>query len=257
MSLNVTIAIGLQYGFKSFFWLSTVPPILFVIAFKVWIDKTFYRQFLYHIPTQDELREAKVHSSRADTRDHRLETRFGHPALRADLFTPMLHAKMMPLLRDVYKGKIGTDKAKLDEYGGRKMDTQVIEGGIKFAGIEQVSNRGYPFSFSVCLLYPNRGTWNTTRRCIDETEARWIVMRARWLPPTYSVTTPTTATLVHFTSSSHIFIQRVVIVAAHHLRQDLLIAMAPWVLATRSSSRLSDQVQISCLSSIKVMARGL
>lgn len=137
MQLLMVLTIGLQYGFKSFFWLSTVPPILFVIAFKVWIDKTFYRQFLYHIPTQDELREAKVHSSRADTRDHRLETRFGHPALRADLFTPMLHAKMMPLLRDVYKGKIGTDKAKLDEYGGRKMDTQVIEGGIKFAGIEQ------------------------------------------------------------------------------------------------------------------------
>lgn len=137
MQLLMVLTIGLQYGFKSFFWLSTVPPILFVIAFKVWLDKTFYYPFLYYMPTEDELRLAKVHSSRADATGNRLERRFGHPALNADLFTPMLHAKMMPLLTDVYKGKIGSDKARLDEYGGRKMDAQVIEGGIRFAGIEQ------------------------------------------------------------------------------------------------------------------------
>lgn len=46
---------------------------------------------------------------------------------------------MMPLLADVYKGKIGSDKAKLDEYGGRKLDAQVVEGGLKIAAVEQVS----------------------------------------------------------------------------------------------------------------------
>lgn len=132
-----TPAIGLQYKFKSFMWVTTVPPILFVIVFKIWLDKTFYAKFLYYIPSETELREAKIHSSRADDSGHRLEKRFGHPALHAELFTPMLHAKMVPLLGDVYKGKIGSDKTRLDEYGGQKMDAQVIEGGLRIAGIEQ------------------------------------------------------------------------------------------------------------------------
>lgn len=108
------------------------------------------------MPTEDELRQAKVHSSRADATGHRLERRFGHPALHADLFTPMLHAKMMPLLRDVYKGRIGSNKARLDEYGGRKMDAQVIEGGIKFAGIEQVSDRTPTYPGVAKFLLPAR-----------------------------------------------------------------------------------------------------
>ena len=118
-------------------WITTVPPILFVIVFKIWLDRTFYEKFIYYIPSEAELREAKIHSSRADNSGNRLGKRFGHPALHAELFTPMLHAKMMPFLADVYKGKTGSDKARLDEYGGQKMDAQVVEGGLKIAGIEQ------------------------------------------------------------------------------------------------------------------------
>lgn len=118
-------------------WVTTVPPVLFVVVFKIWLDRTFYDKFMYYIPSESELRQAKIHSSRADDSRNRLEKRFGHPALHAELFTPMLHAKMMPLLADVYKGKIGSDKARLEEYGGQKMDAQVIEGGLRIAGIEQ------------------------------------------------------------------------------------------------------------------------
>lgn len=92
---------------------------------------------------------AKVHSERADNRGNRLEKRFGHPALHMELFTPMLHAKMMPLLGQVYQGKIGTDQAKLDEYGGQKMEAQVVPGGIKIAGISQVR-----------VLFPSRPVGN-------------------------------------------------------------------------------------------------
>lgn len=119
-------------------WLTTVPPILFIVMFKFQLDRTFYQNFLYYKPSETELREAKVHSSRSDVSGRGLEKRFGHPALHADLFTPMLHARMMPLLGDVYKGKIGSDKAKLNEYGGQKLDAQVIEGGLRIAAIEQV-----------------------------------------------------------------------------------------------------------------------
>jgi len=112
---------------------------LFIVIFKVYLNRTFYRKCLYYTPSETELREAKVHSSRSDASGKGLEKRFGHPALHAELFTPMLHARMMPLLADVYKGKIGSDKAKLDEYGGRKLDAQVVEGGLKIAAVEQVS----------------------------------------------------------------------------------------------------------------------
>ncbi|KAF4563229.1 hypothetical protein EYR40_007061 [Pleurotus pulmonarius] len=136
MQLLMILTIGLQYEFKSLQWLSSCPPILFLLAFKIYINRTFDRTFRYYHPTEDELRLAKVHSERADHKGNRLEKRFGHPALHTDLFTPMLHAKMMPLLGEVYNGKIGKDEAALGEYGGQKMETQVVE-GIKIAAIDQ------------------------------------------------------------------------------------------------------------------------
>jgi calcium permeable stress-gated cation channel len=105
----------------------------------MYINRTFDRAFRYYIPTEDELRVAKVHSERADVRSNKLERRFGHPALHAELFTPMLHAKMMPLLREVYRGKIDETSAKMDEYGGEKMRAQVVPGGIMIAAVDQVS----------------------------------------------------------------------------------------------------------------------
>ncbi|KAJ7668651.1 hypothetical protein DFH06DRAFT_942076, partial [Mycena polygramma] len=136
MQLLMTLTIGLQYGFKSFTWLATLPPILIIGIFKIYIDRTFDSAFRYYIPTPEELDAAKIHSERADARANKLEKRFGHPALHADLFTPMLHANMMGLLNQVYQGKIGRDHAKLDEYGGQKMEAQVVQ-GIKIAAIDQ------------------------------------------------------------------------------------------------------------------------
>jgi hypothetical protein len=116
---------------------ATLPPILIIGGFKVYIDRNFDSAFRYFIPTPEELAAAKIHSERADARANKLEKRFGHPALHADLFTPMLHANMMGLLGQVYQGKIGRDHAKLDEYGGQKMEAQVVQ-GIKIAAIDQV-----------------------------------------------------------------------------------------------------------------------
>ena len=94
--------------------------------------------FKYFTPTEEEIRVAKVYSMRGDAQNHSLEKRFGHPALYAELFTPMLHKNMMPLLSEVYHGKINNDHAKLDEYGGQKMEAQVVPGGLKIAAIDQV-----------------------------------------------------------------------------------------------------------------------
>ncbi|KAG6850847.1 hypothetical protein H0H93_007465 [Arthromyces matolae] len=137
MQLLMVLTIGLQYRFKSLEWLSTIPPILFIVAYKIYINRAFLPAFRFFIPNSEEIRLSKVHSERADARGNRLQKRFGHPALHADLFTPMLHSKMMPLLAQVYRGRIGTDEAKLDEYGGQKMEAQVIPGGIKIAAVSQ------------------------------------------------------------------------------------------------------------------------
>ena len=131
-------AIGLQYKFSSLQWLSTLPPILIVFAYKIYINRVYLPAFRWFIPTEEELRAAHVHSALADARSHRLEKRFNHPAFHAELFTPMLHANMMPLLSQVYSGNLGRDQAKLNEYGGQKMEAHVIPGGIKIAGINQV-----------------------------------------------------------------------------------------------------------------------
>lgn len=92
-----------------------------------------------------------MHSGRGDVKGHRLENRFGHPALHAELFTPMLHADMLPLLRGVYGGAVTEDKTttKLKEYGGQRVDAQVID-GLKIAAVAQVNHNPYLFP-SRCL----------------------------------------------------------------------------------------------------------
>lgn len=84
-----------------------------------------------------------------DAQNNSLEKRFGHPALHTELFTPMLHKNMMPLLSEVYHGKINTDHAKLDEYGGQRMEAQVVPGGLKIAAIDQVCSRLFDTTFCI------------------------------------------------------------------------------------------------------------
>ncbi|OBZ69734.1 hypothetical protein A0H81_10261 [Grifola frondosa] len=137
MQAIMILTIGLQYTFKSLYWLSTIPPLFFVLAFKIYLSRTFQPSFRYYIPTEDELRAAHVHSKRADNVGNRLEKRFGHPALHSELFMPMVHANMTHLLTEVYTGKIKNVQAKLDDLGGHEIDAHVVAGGIKIAGIEE------------------------------------------------------------------------------------------------------------------------
>jgi calcium permeable stress-gated cation channel len=128
---------GLQYGWKSFAWAAGIPPFIIVILFKVYITRVFSRRFRYYVPTESEIRNARVHSERGDIKGHRLEKRFGHPALHTELFTPMLHANLMPFLAQIYSGRLGSEQTKLGEYGGQQMDARVLPGGIRIAGIDQ------------------------------------------------------------------------------------------------------------------------
>ena len=131
------LTVGLQYSFKSLYWLATIPPVLFIIIFKMYIHRFLQPSFNYYMPSQEELREAQVHSRRHDASRNRLEKRFGHPALHSDLFTPMVHANMTNLLSQVYSGKVSNSHTKLDEMGGQSTNA-VVAGGIKIAGIQEV-----------------------------------------------------------------------------------------------------------------------
>ncbi|KAI8968836.1 DUF221-domain-containing protein [Trametes punicea] len=137
MHCIMLLTTGLAFGFGTFKWLSTVPPMLFILAFKAYIHRTFQPSFRYYMPTEQELREAHVHSRRADAVGNRLEKRFGHPALHSELFTPMVHANMTHLLPQVYHGKIQNVQTKLDEMGGQAADAQVVAGGVKIAAVEE------------------------------------------------------------------------------------------------------------------------
>lgn len=109
-----------------------------VLGFKIYLARTFLPAFQYYIPTDEELRQAAVHSKRSDNLNNKLEKRFGHPALHQDLFTPMVHANMTHLLAEVFDGKIGSTKTALEDFGGNKVDAAVV-GGVRIAGIEEVS----------------------------------------------------------------------------------------------------------------------
>ena len=161
MQALMCLTIGLQLGFRTFYWVATLPPIVLVLVFKAFIDRRFLNQFKYHIPSQDELAQAKVHSQRSDAHRNRLEKRFGHPALHSELFTPMVHANMAHLLPQVYSGKIESDKTRLEEYGGQKVEAQVVQ-GIKIAAIDQSD-----LEYDPILYQRDRGEDNWDNRSIS------------------------------------------------------------------------------------------
>lgn len=132
------IAIGLQMGWRSWYWIAAIPPALFVIIFKIFVLRSIEQQFRFWNPTPDEIAMSKLHSERADGAAGKLEKRFGHPALHSELFTPLLHAKMMPLLPQVYHGRLGHERTSVAGYAGQKMEAQIAPGGIRIAGIEEV-----------------------------------------------------------------------------------------------------------------------
>lgn len=163
MQALMCLTIGLQLGFKTFYWVATLPPIILVLVFKAFIDRRFLNEFKYHIPSQNELAQAKVHSQRSDENRNRLEKRFGHPALNSELFTPMVHANMAHLLPQVYSGKVGTDKTRLGEYGGQKVEAQVVQ-GIKIAAIDQND-----LEYDPVLYQRDRGEDNWDNQSISST----------------------------------------------------------------------------------------
>lgn len=87
-------------------WLDCIaaaPPILIIIAFKIYISRTLENQFRYYNPTQQELEQERMYSmSEKRTKHSEMEKRFLHPALQQDkLYTIMVHKSQEQLAREV------------------------------------------------------------------------------------------------------------------------------------------------------------
>jgi hypothetical protein len=74
---NKLAAIGLQRGWTSYVWTSTLPPTVMVLIFKIWMRATFDKQFRHFVPGEDEIARSRVHKQ--DAAGGRLVSRFGHP----------------------------------------------------------------------------------------------------------------------------------------------------------------------------------
>lgn len=101
MQLILALAVALDQHWPAF---ACLPPIVFVLIFKVYCRVAFDRQFDWYIPDANEISKLRAHTG--DASHHRLARRFGHPALHQKLFTPMVHAKIKHLLPQVYSGRL-------------------------------------------------------------------------------------------------------------------------------------------------------
>ncbi|CUA66982.1 putative protein C354,08c [Schizosaccharomyces pombe 972h-] [Rhizoctonia solani] len=135
MNLIMTLTIGLQRGWTSYVWTSTLPPTVLTILFKIWMRMTLDKQFRHFVPEQDEIARTQVH--RQDAKKGRLESRFGHPSLHTELFTPMVHSNMTHLLEQVYQGRMAKEQTRMEEYGGKKVAVSVLPSGLKFASVAE------------------------------------------------------------------------------------------------------------------------
>ncbi|KAF8756367.1 hypothetical protein RHS01_04471 [Rhizoctonia solani] len=98
-------------------------PTVLTLLFKLWMRMTFDKQFRHFVPEQDEIARSRVHKQ--DAKTGRLESRFGHPSLHMELFTPMVHSNMTRLLEQVYQGRMAKEQTRMEEYGGKKMAVSV------------------------------------------------------------------------------------------------------------------------------------
>ncbi|KAG8927697.1 hypothetical protein FRC01_007066 [Tulasnella sp. 417] len=135
MHVVMMLTNGLQMGWGTFYWISALPPIVGVAVFQYFFLRRFTNQFRWWIPNPKEIAASNLHPERADSKGGPFASRFGHPALHSELFIPMLPASMMPLLPQVYGGRLITGTRATVEDLGQKTETQVGTGGVPIAGI--------------------------------------------------------------------------------------------------------------------------
>ncbi|KAF5354854.1 hypothetical protein D9756_005449 [Leucocoprinus leucothites] len=110
MQLLMILTIGLRFNFALKQTLLSVPSVLLTLMFKIYINRTYLSRFRYFTPRPDDPTNKTSYSEHGDAMNNKLFRRFGHPAEHVELFTPMVHRNMMPLLREVYKGRVKNEQ---------------------------------------------------------------------------------------------------------------------------------------------------
>lgn len=139
--------------------MAAAPPLLLIIAFKIYISRTAERQFRYYEASPEEMEQEKMYSmSEKPTKQSEVENRFLHPALQHNkLFTVMVHKSQESLAREVLSA--------YPWFAGKH------EGdGVKIKAVREVSLRGllcgpvFDFDFDFDFF---RKTSSTILRAMD------------------------------------------------------------------------------------------
>lgn len=104
MQLAVGVGVLLKLQSEWIKAISCIPPMLFVLAFKVFSHYKMEPRFLWYDPSPLELARTKIHVN--DVAKRRLERHFGHPFVHDPLLTPMVDSAFMPILPHVYNGRV-------------------------------------------------------------------------------------------------------------------------------------------------------
>lgn len=129
MQIIIAIVVGLYQSWVEA--VSCIPPVLFVIAFRVYCHFKLEPKFMWYTPSAMDLARTKVHVHDADRQ--RLMRQFGHPFLHEPLLTPIVHASMMNNLSDIYEGPVESSSVltELDSEGVTSKENDIMLGDIK------------------------------------------------------------------------------------------------------------------------------
>lgn len=99
------------------------PLPLLMLLFKWYCARTFDDQCNYYTKSTLKDPELVAEGIQKSSRNDRIGTRFGHPALYKPLITPMVHAKAQKVLSEIYSGRLSSsDTASVTGYSDIAMD---------------------------------------------------------------------------------------------------------------------------------------
>ncbi|WFD06185.1 hypothetical protein MVES1_001527 [Malassezia vespertilionis] len=110
------VIIGIAVGFKQS-WVKAVacvPPVLFVIAFRLYCHFQLEPKFLWYDPAPMEL--ARLQTPIKGSDKERLARQFGHPFLHDPLWTPVVYSDMLLASRSAYTGRVQSDYDFIEQH---------------------------------------------------------------------------------------------------------------------------------------------
>ncbi|WFD01263.1 hypothetical protein MYAM1_004025 [Malassezia yamatoensis] len=122
MQIIVAIVIGLkQSAIKA---VACIPPVLIVIAFRVYCHFRLEPDFLWYTPSAMDLAMTQIHVHDADKQ--RLVRQFGHPFLHQPLCTPIVYANIYDAVKQVYHGRLESSSVLRDLDSEKPFDSHEI-----------------------------------------------------------------------------------------------------------------------------------